>query len=49
MRLPHCINEIAELDRPWVPVFGDTHHKDWDKYRLPPGSRHGCMLPISMS
>ncbi|WP_413431080.1 glycosyl hydrolase family 43 [Crateriforma spongiae] len=43
------LTTAAELDGPWVPVFGDTHHKDWDKYRLPEGSRHGCMLPISMS
>ncbi|MFZ5828834.1 MAG: glycoside hydrolase family 43 protein [Planctomycetota bacterium] len=31
---------------PWFQVIGGTN-SDWDKYHVPTGARHGCMLTIS--
>ncbi|MCA9264418.1 MAG: hypothetical protein KDA60_11240 [Planctomycetales bacterium] len=36
-----------QLEGPWVEVFGDTRYRDWDKFRVPKGARHGCMLVIT--
>jgi hypothetical protein len=35
------------LDGPWYQISGNTRIPSWNKYQLPPGVRHGCMLPIS--
>jgi len=38
---------VAErLEGPWYQVAG-MQRPDWDKYRLPPKVRHGCMIPIA--
>ncbi len=37
---------VAEnLNGPWMQVAGNQR-PDWDKYHLPPGVRHGAMIPI---
>lgn len=35
------------LEGPWYQISGYTFFSDWDKYRMPPNVRHGCMLTIS--
>ncbi|RAV30894.1 glycoside hydrolase family 43 protein [Sinomicrobium soli] len=35
------------LNGPWYQASGYTFFSTWDKYRLPPSVRHGCMIPIS--
>lgn len=37
----------TSLAGPWFQAAGGMDYRDWDKYRLPPRVRHGCMLPIS--
>ena len=41
------LSVAADLRGPWFQVAGGTHYRDWDKYRVPAGVRHGSMLPIS--
>ncbi len=35
------------LNGPWFQASGYTFHRTWDKYSLPSGVRHGCMITIS--
>jgi hypothetical protein len=41
------LSVAASLDGAWFQVSGATDYRDWDKYDLPDGVRHGCMLVIS--
>jgi hypothetical protein len=41
------LSAASTLGGPWFQVSGYTFHADWDKYALPPGVRHGAMLPIT--
>lgn len=36
------------LNGEWYQASGYTFFSDWDKYSLPPGVRHGCMITISV-
>jgi hypothetical protein len=40
------LSVAANLNGPWVQVAGGQR-PDWDKYHLPPGVRHGSMLPVT--
>lgn len=40
------LSVAARLDGPWYQVAGNQR-PDWDKYQVPPGVRHGSMIPIS--
>jgi hypothetical protein len=40
------LSVAATLDGPWVQVAGNQR-PDWDKFRVPPKIRHGCMIPIT--
>lgn len=35
------------LNGPWYQASGYTFYSDWDKFSLPEGLRHGCMITIS--
>lgn len=35
------------LRGPWYQMSGNTGVKEWDRYRMPPGTRHGSMIEIS--
>lgn len=35
------------LNGPWYQASGYTFHSTWDKYTVPEGLRHGCMITIS--
>ncbi|MBN2507448.1 MAG: glycosyl hydrolase family 43 [Verrucomicrobia bacterium] len=37
----------ATLDGPWFQAAGGTGHRDWDKYHVPTGARHGSMIVIT--
>jgi hypothetical protein len=41
------LSAAARLEGPWFQVAGAMHHRDWDKYTLPPKVRHGSMIPIT--
>ena len=43
------LSVASDLNGPWHQISGYTFFKDWDKYRLPPKVRHGCMITISRS
>lgn len=40
------LSVAASLDGPWFQAAG-YQQPSWDKYRLPPKVRHGCMITIS--
>ncbi|MBP7936726.1 MAG: glycosyl hydrolase family 43 [Phycisphaerae bacterium] len=37
----------GRLEGPWFQAAGGTRHRDWNKYVIPPGVRHGSMMPIT--
>jgi hypothetical protein len=41
------LSAAATLAGPWFQVSGNTNHRDWDKYSLPPKVRHGTMISIT--
>ncbi len=41
------LSVAADLNGPWYQISGYTFFSDWDKYRLPPKVRHGCMIPLT--
>jgi len=40
------LSVASTLDGPWFQVAGNQR-PEWNKYQVPPGVRHGSMLPIS--
>jgi len=41
------LSVAARLEGPWFQPAGSMHHRNWDKYEVPAGARHGSMLPIT--
>lgn len=44
--ISYGLSVAGNLDGPWFQVAGQQR-PDWDKYSLPEGVRHGCMIPVS--
>jgi hypothetical protein len=44
--IAYGLSAAISLDGPWFQVAG-SQRPEWDKFSVPPGVRHGCMLPIS--
>ena len=40
------LSVAATVSGPWFQVAGNQR-RSWDKFHLPPGVRHGCMIPIT--
>jgi len=41
------VSVAASLDGPWYQLSGNTTKPEWNKYSVPEGARHGCMIVIS--
>lgn len=41
------LSVARNLEGPWFQVSGYTFYSTWDKYKMPPSVRHGCMIVIS--
>ena len=41
------LSVAADLRGPWFQPAGNTGHRNWDKYGLPPRVRHGSMVTIT--
>jgi len=45
--ISYGLSVANDLNGPWFQASGNTNFADWDRYKLPPQVRHGCMLPIT--
>jgi hypothetical protein len=41
------VSVTDRLDGQWFQLAGNMNMRDWDKYRMSPGARHGTMLVIT--
>lgn len=41
------LSSAPSLKGPWYQLSGNTGIKEWNRYEMPAGTRHGSMLPIS--
>lgn len=41
------LSRAPRLEGPWVQVSGNSGVPEWNRYEVPPGTRHGSMIEIS--
>ena len=41
------LSKAPRLEGPWYQVQGNSNVKRWNRFEMPPGTRHGSMIEIS--